>query len=240
MTNFDATHRTLVPKDSLPAAAQRWLDKALPAHYETPATIQIEQEGSMDIRNGWTPFKANGIYTSSPLSFRWQARFEMGRGFWFLAEDGHENGKGWGGAKLWGLISLGKRSGEEVYSSQIVRNLGELTWLPGFALTDSNLIWSDLSETTFEVSCRVEDEQLTVRFELNDKDEVIRAYSPSRVYDVPRGYEEAPWHYDFSDHQEFNGVWIPGSAVGTFDKSGGPWEYLRVKITSLSSIINPD
>jgi len=240
MSDSVANQNTLVLKDSLPAAAQRWLDKALPAQYDPPTTIKIEQEGSMDIRNGWTPFQASGIYKGSPLSFRWQARFEMGSVFWFLAEDGHENGKGWGGAKLWGLISIGKRSGEEVYSSQMVRNLGELPWLPGFALTDSKLIWNDLSETTFEVSRMVEDDQITVRFELNDRDDVIRAYSPSRVYDVPRGYEEAPWHYDFSEHQEIDGVWIPGSAVGTFDKSDAPWEYLRVKITSLSSTNNPD
>jgi hypothetical protein len=106
-------------------------------------------------------------------------------------------------------------------------------------LSDSKLRWNDLSETTFEVSRLVEDEQLTVRFELNDKDDVIRAYSPSRVYDVPRGYEEAPWRLDFSDHQEVDGVWIPGTAVGTFDKSDGPWEYLRVKITSLSYMQAP-
>jgi hypothetical protein len=66
-------------------------------------------------------------------------------------------------------------------------------------------------------------------------DDVIRTYSPSRVYDIPRGYEEAPWYYEFSDHQEFDGVWIPGTAVGTFEKRTGPWEYMRVKITSVTS-----
>jgi hypothetical protein len=235
MTDSNATHNPLVPKDSLPAAAQRWLDKALPADYVPPTTINIEQEGSMDIRNGWTPFQASGIYKGSPLSFHWQARFQMGTGFWFLAEDGHQDGKGWGGAKLWGFIPLGKRTDEEVYASQLVRNLGELPWLPGFALTDPNLSWTDLSETTVEVRHSTDDGEIAVRFELNDKDDVIRAYSPSRVYDIPRGYAEAPWYYEFSDHQEFDGIWIPGTAVGTFDKSDGPWEYMRVEIKSVNS-----
>jgi hypothetical protein len=235
MTDSSETQINQISRNDLPQAAQRWLDKALPSHYEPPATITIEQEGKMDIRNGWTPFQASGIYHGSPLSFRWEARFQMGTGLWFQAMDGHEEGKGWGGAKLWGLISLGKRNDPEVYSSQIIRNIGELPWLPGFALTDSNLIWNDLSETTFEVGRMVEDEQLTVRFELNDKDDVIRTYSPSRFYDIPRGYAEAPWYIDFSDHQEFDGVWIPGTAVGTFEKSDGAWEYFRVKVISVTS-----
>lgn len=235
MSDKNSIQMNLVARDSLPPAAQRWLNKALPANYATPSSIKLEQEGSMDIRNGWTPFTASGIYNGSPLSFQWQARFQMRTGVWFLAEDGHKDGKGWGGAKLWGFISLGKRNDSEVYSSQIVRNIGELPWLPGLALTDSNLIWNNLNETTFEVRHIIEEDELTVRFELNDKDDVIRTYSPSRVYDVPRGYKEAPWYYEFSDHQEFDGVWIPGTAVGTFDKSTGPWEYIRVRITSVTS-----
>jgi hypothetical protein len=151
MSGPGTTNQNLVRRDDLPAVVQRWLVKSLPADYEPPTTIRIEQEGSMDIRNGWTPFTASGIYNGSPLSFRWEARFQMGTGFWFLAEDGHKDGKGWGGAKLWDLISLGKRTDTEVYSSQLVRNLGELPWLPGFALTDPNLRWHDLSETTFGV-----------------------------------------------------------------------------------------
>jgi hypothetical protein len=225
----------MVSKDSLPPAAQRWLDKALPENYVAPPSIKLEQEGSMDIRNGWTPFTASGIYNASPLSFHWQARFQMGTGFWFLAEDGHKDGKGWGSAKLWGLIPVGKRTDQEVHSSQVVRNLGELPWLPGFALTDANLRWKDLNETTFETSYNTKGGVYTVRFELNSSGDGIRAYSPARVYDVQRGYAEAPLHYKFSDHQEFDGVWIPATAVGTFDKSDGSWEYIRVKITSVTS-----
>jgi hypothetical protein len=234
MTDSDSTQVNLVSKDSLPQAAQRWLDRALPPNYTFPSTILIEQEGSMDLRNGWTPFTSSGVYKGSPLSFNWRARFPMLRGVWFLAEDGHEDGRGWGGARLWGIIPMGKRTDLEVFSSQMVRNLGELPWLPGFALTDSTLIWNETSETTFDVIKKTEETELLVQFDINQEGDVIRAYSPARVYDVPRGYAEAPWHYAFSEYQKFNGVWMPGSAVATFKKSDGPWEYLRVKITSIT------
>ena len=223
----------LVSRESLPQAAQRWLDRALPADYTFPTTILLEQEGSMDLRNGWTPFTASGVYKGNPLAFTWRARFPMTTGVWFLAEDGHEDSRGWGGIRWWGLIPMGKRTGSEVFASQMVRNLGELPWLPGFALTDTTLNWNEIDETTFEVVHRSEDEELLVRFDINQEGDVIRAYSPARVYDIPRGYADAPWYYNFSDHKEFNGVRMPGRAAATFEKSNGAWEYLRVKILSV-------
>jgi hypothetical protein len=73
-----------------------------------------------------------------------------------------------------------------------------------------------------------------LHIEINDQGDFIRAYSPSLPYDVPDGYAEAPWYYEFSDHREFGGVWIPAVAVATFERSDGPWEYFRIRITSIT------
>lgn len=75
-------------------------------------------------------------------------------------------------------------------------------------------------------------QEVLVRFETTDQGDVVRASSPSRPYDVPGGYAEAPWRYELSDHQEFDGVRIPATAVATFEKSDGPWEYFRGRIPS--------
>ncbi|MDY7040916.1 MAG: DUF6544 family protein, partial [Chloroflexota bacterium] len=96
-----------------------------------------------------------------------------------------------------------------------------------------SLIWADAGETAFEVRSSTGDQEVMVRFEIDDQGDVIRAYSPSRPYDVPDGYAESPWYYEFSDHREFGGVRIPAAAVATFEKSDGPWEYFRGRITAL-------
>jgi hypothetical protein len=231
----DASNRAdSVSRASLPSAAQRWLDTVLPQHLDFPSGIRIEQEGSMEVRGRWTPFSAHGVYRASPLSFNWQARFRMLPGVWIVAEDGHSGGRGWGGARLWGVIPMGKRTDPEVLKTQLVRNLGELVWLPAFVLADSGLTWADAGECAFEVRSSVGDQEAIVRFEINDLGEVTRAYSPSRPYDVPGGYAEAPWYYEFSDHREFGGVRIPARAVATFEKSDGAWEYFRCRVTSVT------
>ena len=62
---------------SLPAAAQRWLETGLSQNSELPTRIRIDQEGSMDIRGRWTPFKAIGIYEANPLSFEVSQAIEL-------------------------------------------------------------------------------------------------------------------------------------------------------------------
>ncbi len=233
MTHNQSNQVDLVSRASLPTATQCWLDRALPQDLDLASSIRIEQEGSMEIRGRWTPFNASGVYKASPLSFNWRARFRMLPGVWIVAEDGHRGGQGWGSARLWGIMPMGKRTDPEVLTSQLVRNLGELAWLPAFVLADPSLTWADAGETAFEVRSSAIDREVMVRFEINAKGDVIRAYSPSRPYDVPGGYAEAPWYYEFSDHHEFGGVRIPAAGVARFKKGDGVWEYFRVRITSV-------
>jgi hypothetical protein len=234
MTQEESGPPIQVSRTSLPPTTQRWLDAALPVSIDIPGTIRIEQEGSMDIRGRWTPFSAQGIYKASPLSFNWRARFRMMRGVWITAEDGHLDGQAWGSARLWGIFSMGSRTDPEVLTSQVVRNLGELPLLPSFVLVDPSLRWTEVGENAFEVRSGAGEQEVMVHFEINKKGDVIRAFSPSRPYDVPDGYVLAPWHYEFSEHQEFAGVRIPSAVVAIFEKDDGPWEYFQGRVTSVT------
>lgn len=234
MTAQDSIQGNPVSRASLPTAAQRWLERALPHDLDLPSSILIEQEGTMDIRGKWTPFTAKGTYKASPLSFSWQASFRLLPGVWVVAEDGHVGGQGWGSSRLWGIIPMGKLTDSEVLTLQMVRNLGELPWLPSFVLADPTLTWTDAGENAFEVRSTAGDQEVMVRFDINDQGDVIRASSPSRPYDVPDGFAEAPWYYEFSDHQDYNGVRIPAAAAATYDKEEGLWEYFRGRITTVT------
>ena len=233
MTEDEPNHRERVLRASLPSAAQRWLERSLPADLAFPSSVRLEQEGQMEVRGRWTPFTAHGVYKASPLSFNWQARLPLLPGVWIIAEDGHLGGQGWGSARLWGIISMGKRTDPPVLASQLVRNLAELAWLPSFVLADPGLAWADAGDSAFAVRSGAGDRAVLVRFEINDQGDIVRAHSPSRPYDVPGGFAEAPWCYDFSDHRQFGGVRIPASAVATFDTADGPWEYFRGRITAV-------
>ena len=126
---------------------------------------------------------------------------------------------------------MGRHTDPGVLTSQLVRNLA---WLPSFALTDRGLTWAAAGETAFEVRSSEGGVEAMVRFEIDDRGDVVRACSPSRPYDVPGGYDQSPWCCQFSDHREFSGTRIPAAVVATFEKPEGPWEYLRATVTSVT------
>jgi len=218
---------------TLPSAAQRWLNHVLPENVTVPYQIIIRQEGEMEIRGRWTAFTAKGNYQGAPLSFNWKARLRMVPGVWIVAEDGHSDGSGWGGAKLWGVVPMGQRTDPEVLTVQLIRNISELAWLPELALLDPELGWSDAGEDAFEIRCQAGEQEVVVQFTVNNQGDIVHAYSPSRPYDIPGGFAEAPWHYKFDDHREFDGIRIPSRAVATYERSDGAWEYFRGQVISV-------
>jgi hypothetical protein len=217
-----------------PPNARRWLERTQAANEPVPNRILNSQEGEMDFRGKWVPFSANTIYQREPVSFSWKARLKLMPVAWVIAEDGHDAQKGWGGSKLWGFVPMGSRQDAEVFAMQIVRSLAEFPWKPQFALASPNFEWTDLGQDSFVVGTVAGDESVSVRFELNGDGDIISA-SSERYYDVSDGFVKAPWQYQFADHTDFDGVRMPTTAVATYEKQDGPWEYWRGKLTSVKA-----
>jgi hypothetical protein len=194
----------------------------------------------MESAGRWLEFRSEGTYRPRPLAFEWRARLSVMLGIWVIAEDGHADGEGWGGARLWGLKSLGRRAGPEVLATQLIRNIAELSWLPELATADPALTWADRGDGAFGISAEAAGRRVEVHFEVDEHGDVMRASSPARPYDVPDGYEDAPWRYELGDHRDFGGIRSPASAVATFDLPDGPWEYLRAEISSIERFAAAD
>ena len=223
----------MTDRAGLPLAAQRWLERALPAGTPTPTHVAVSQAGTLESDARWLEFRSESTYRADPLIFEWRARLRIMLGMWAIATDGHADGDGWGGAKLWGLMSIGGRSGPEVHAMQLIRNLAELSWLPDLALAEPGLRWVDEGEDAFELRVDAAEREVVVRFDLDGSGDVIRASSPARPYDVPGGFEDAPWRYDLSDHRDLGGARVPVSVVATYELPEGPWEYYRAELTDI-------
>jgi hypothetical protein len=215
-----------------PVAAARWLDATVSSGAPDRSRIWIGQRGAMDAGNRWLTFKGTGTYAATPLSYDWRARLRLMFGVWAIVKDGYSENEGWGGAWLYGIKSMGQRSGPEVLVMQVIRNLAELAWVPDLARAEPSLRWSDAGERAFEISTMAGDREVTVKFDIDDQGDIVRA-SANRPYDIPEGYAESPWHCDFGDPSDFGGVRIPSTVVATYDYDEGPWEYFRGEVTSV-------
>lgn len=213
-----------------PRAAQRWLDNAVPEGTQRPARVVVGQHGTMDAQGRWLSFKSQGEYGVEPLSFDWRARLSLKTGIWLSIKDGHADGEGWGGSWLWGIKKMGERSGPEVLLTQVIRNIAELVWLPDLATADGSLTWADAGADAFEIRRRVSDRDVAVRFEVDAEGDVTSARCPARPFDVPDGFDEAPWRCDFGGHRDFDGIRLPDTVVATYELEDGPWEYFRAEV----------
>ena len=185
----------------------------------------------MESNGRWLSFKATATYQAAPLAYEWRARLSVMLGIWVDATDGHADGVGWGGAKLWGIKAMGRRSGPEVLATQLIRNIAELAWLPDLTLAAAELSWVDAGDDAFLIHADALGRRVEVRFDVDAEGDIVRASSPARPFDVPEGFEDAPWHCDFSDHRDIGGVRIPKSVVATFDFVEDPWEYFRAEVS---------
>ena len=216
-------------------AATRWLDRSVPAGIRQVSRAVIRQQGELESNERWLTFKANAAYAADPLAFEWSARMRVMPGIWVDAVDGHGAGEAWGGAKLWGIKSVGGRSGPEVHAIQLIRNIAELAWLPQLAATVAGLTWVDAGPDNFEIHARAADRDVAVVFDVSEAGDIVRASSPARPYDVPDGFETAPWRLDYSEYGELAGVRVPTHAVATYELPDGPWEYLRVSVVGIET-----
>ena len=217
----------------LPSAARRWLERAAPGGQADLSHVALSQSGALESGERWLDFRSEATYRPRPLAFEWRARLKVMFGIWVIATDGHADGEGWGGAKLWGLKSIGGTSGPEVLATQLIRNITELVWLPDLALADPALRWETVDDESFEVTADAADREVRVRFDLDAAGDVVRASSPARPYDASGGFEDAPWRYDLSEHGLIDGVRVPAAVVATYDLPDEPWEYLRAQVTSM-------
>ena len=135
----------------LPVAARRWLDAAVPSGVPDRSRVWVGQRGSMDADGRWLSFTGTGTYEARPLSYDWRARLRLMLGVWALVRDGYAGDEGWGGAWLYGIKSMGQRTGPEVLVTQVIRNLAELAWVPDLARAEPTLRWSDAGERAFEI-----------------------------------------------------------------------------------------
>lgn len=225
-------------RDALPPAARRWLDRCLPAATPTPDRVTLRQVGKLESNDRWLGFRATGTYWAQPLAFEWRARLGIMLGMWAIATDGHDGEVGWGGAKLWGLFDLGRRRGPEVQEVQLIRNIAELAWMPDLALSDPVLRWVDAGDDAFEIQAEAAARTVTVRFDVDTHGDVVRAACEARPYDVPEGYEDAPWHYELDQHREFGSIRVPASVVASYELPDGPWEYFRAEVVEMERLAN--
>jgi hypothetical protein len=153
------------------------------------------------------------------VGFSWRARFPLG----LQVVDGYANGAGALEVRFLGLL-LRRESGPELSEGEALRYLAELPWVPYAMVHNSQLVWHEVDERTVEVTAR----RLTVRFELNEAGDPVRAWSGMRRFEG----KPTPWAGEYRTYEVVGGIRLPTKAEVYWELESGRFTYWRGRVLS--------
>jgi hypothetical protein len=221
------------------SALDRWRARALPEpRSEPPRLVRLRLAGEICRAPGarWVGWTGAQDLEAAKLGFRWQARLQPTSLLWIRAMDALQDDIGVGSVKAWGLIRLIHRTGEAVTTTQLLRNLAELAFVPWSSTANPRLGWRDLGPNGIEVSATAGGVTGIVTFEVDDRGDIVAATAPDRPYEARGELIPTPWRMAFANHAETQGVIVPTVISASYDFPDGRWEYWRSRVLDLELI----
>jgi hypothetical protein len=219
---------------SLPPLVARYLDRALPEGPGAAESVDLAQEGSMWMRPGSRPvaFTATEHFETGRMAFAWRARFRLLR-ISLDVVDAYEDGHGLLELRIAGL-RIRRQRGAELALGESLRYLAELPWVPHALARNSELEWTQIGESTAQVSAEVAGERATVTFDFDGAGNII-GVSALRKRQVGKSWEPTPWGGEFSDYAFVDGIWMPTAAEVWWELgSGERFVYWRGRVLTVS------
>jgi hypothetical protein len=208
----------------MPVVVRRWLDGALSSDADAPAGWIVDERGEMELRPGkWGGWTAQEEFAVSGLGFEWRGKVRVGPMVWMKVSDGLAGDQGWGRARVWGVVPVINRRGEDLARAQLIRNLTDLPFSPHTAAAAA-LDWAADGEDGAVVRAPVADGVVRVRFEFDADGDPIRTVVADRPRNLPGRKElvDTPYRVEFSRHAERSGARIPTRADAFWDLPDGP------------------
>lgn len=129
----------------LPAPAQRFLGRAVPAGVRLSSTVQLDMEGEIKLGGRWIGFTAEQILRAG-VGFVW-APVVGGRFLRFIGADALGPDEARIEFRLWGRIPIVRGSGPDIRRSAQGRLAGEtVAWLPQALTPQSGARWTGVDD----------------------------------------------------------------------------------------------
>ncbi len=215
---------------ALPPPVARYLSAARVEGKRRPRTVHLLQSGEMLTAPGkrWIELKAEQWYSLDPPGFIWRGAIQANLLMRVAATDQFLDGRGSLAIRAWGKVPLGKASGPETDSAELLRFLAEVIWFPAYWLS-SCITWQPRDERSARASMRVNEIEASCAVMFGD-DGLACGLESRRYRTVGKRFELTPWFGRCDDYREANGVLIPHRIAVTWGLPQGDFEWLRVSV----------
>ncbi len=213
----------------LPEFVRGYVGRSLPPEGAPPAIVRVQQTGEMWQKPGARRmrFEATEDFAVDRVAFSWRARFPIVGRLALTVVDEFRDGSGRLRLSLLG-VPLRTQTGHELVVGEAMRYLAEL-------VSNRELDWRQVDETTVEVTAPVGATSAAVCWEFDSSGDMVRA-TGTRPFPVGKTFVPRPWGGDFGDFERFSGTRIPTSGEAWWDLPQGRFVYWRGRITAFEPI----
>ena len=214
----------------LPAPVQRYMSFTDVLGKPWINSVVLNQVGKFrqGIDRPWMPMTAKQIYTISPPSFVWDARFKIVGLPLLRARDEYRFGRGRMHGKLAGLITVFDSQGEKLDQGAMIRYLSEMIWFPT-AFLGANITWQAVDSLSSDVQLIDAGKTVSGRLFFDDEGRPTN-FTAMRYREIDGDFSLDAWSTPITGYGERAGLKLPTQGQAVWNLQSGDLMYVDLEI----------
>ena len=217
----------------LPPVVQTWLERSGAVGKPVVHTAHIRQKGAMSTKPGgaWMPFEAEQWNTVENPGFIWRTAMHVAPGIAIVGRDKYVEGRGNMLIKLLALVPIADAQGPETDQGALLRNLGEICWMPSAALRNY-IQWEQLDTLSAKATMTYGGITASGIFRFDTAGDLV-SFEARRYYDRKEGATLEDWRVVNTVYGVFEGIRMPVQSTVTWKLAGGDFTWLKLEIVAV-------
>ena len=214
----------------LPAPVQRYMSFTDVLGKPWINSVVLNQVGKFrqGLDRPWMPMTAKQIYTISPPSFVWDARFKIVGLPLLRARDEYRFGRGRMHGKLAGLITVFDVQGEKLDQGAMIRYLSEMIWFP-IAFLGANITWQAVDSHSTDVQLIDAGKTVSGRMFFDDEGRPTN-FTAMRYREIDGDFSLDAWSTPITGYGERAGLKLPTQGQAVWNLQSGDLMYVDLEI----------
>lgn len=180
----------------------------------------------------WMPMTARQVYTISPPSFIWDARFKVMGIPLLRARDEYRSGRAHMFAKLAGIKTIFDVRGEQLDQGAMLRYLSEMIWFP-IAFLGENISWQAVDDHSADVQLEDSGRVVSGRLYFDELGKVTN-FTAMRYREIDGDFSLDRWSTPVTGYGKLAGLNLPAQGQATWNLDSGDLTYVELQIEAIS------
>jgi hypothetical protein len=221
----------------LPEPVQRYLHftGVLGRQWTHDVVLKYSGRFRQGLDRPWMPMTARQVYTTSPPSFIWDARFKVMGIPLLRARDEYRSGRAHMFARLAGIKTIFDVRGEQLDQGAMLRYLSEMIWFP-IAFLGENITWQAVDDHSADVQLKDLGRVVSGRLYFDELGKVTN-FTALRYREIDGNFSLDPWSTPITGYGKLAGLNLPTQGQATWNLESGDLTYVELQINEL--VYNP-